>query len=51
MENELENLKNIDSVYFRGKNLFEDDVNENYLVFQPVYKWFKKSDFNGHISA
>ena len=38
VENELENLKNIDSVYFRGKNLFEDDGKENYLVFQLVYK-------------
>ena len=38
VENELENLKNIDSVYFRGKHHFEDYDNENYLVFQPVYK-------------
>ena len=30
--------------YFRGKNYFDsDDGTQNYLVFQPMYKYFKTS--------
>ena len=29
--------------YFRGKNYFEEDGTQNYLVFQPVYKYFEKT--------
>ena len=29
--------------YFRGKNYFGDDGMQNYLVFQPMYKYFKTS--------
>ena len=36
------------SSYFR---LFEDDGTQNYLVFQPIYKYFKKIANSGHISA
>ena len=32
-----------DSSYFHGKSNFEDDDTQYYLVFQPVYKYFKKS--------
>ena len=28
--------------YFRGKNYFGDNRMENYFVFQPMYKYFKK---------
>ena len=28
--------------YFRGKNYFDGDVTQNYLVFQPVYKYCEK---------
>ena len=31
-----------DSSYFQGKNHFEDDGTQNYLVFQPMYKYFLK---------
>ena len=27
--------------YFIGKNYFEEDGTQNYLVFQPMYKYFK----------
>ena len=28
--------------YFRGKNYFEDDATQNYSVFEPVYRCFKR---------
>ena len=28
-------------MYFRGKNYFKDDGIQNYLVFQPIPKYFK----------
>ena len=31
-----------DASYFRGKNYFGDDGMQNYFVFQPMYKYFKK---------
>ena len=31
----------VDSSYFDDKSYFEDDGIKNYLVFQPVYKYFK----------
>ena len=33
--------KAFDSIYFRGKIDFEGDGTQNYLVFQPMYKYFK----------
>ena len=33
-------LQAFDSNYFRGKNHFEDDGNQKYLVFQPMYRYF-----------
>ena len=41
-ENELKKLEKFDAAYFRGKNYFEDGM-QNYLVFQPVYKYFEKT--------
>ena len=35
-------LDDIDGAYFRGKNYFTDDGAQNYLVFQCVYKYFKR---------
>ena len=40
-ENELNKLKTIDSNYFIGKSHFEGDGVQNYLVFQPINKYFK----------
>ena len=32
--------KTFDSNYFRGKSHFEDDGTQNYLLFQPMYRYF-----------
>ena len=34
-------LKTFDLSYFCGKSHFEDDGTQNYLVFQPIYKYFE----------
>ena len=39
--NELKKLKTFDSSYFIGKSHFEEDGTQNYLVFQPMYRYFK----------
>ena len=41
VENELNKLKTFDSSYFIGKSHFEEDGTQNYLVFQPVNRYFK----------
>ena len=41
VENELNKLKTFDSSYFIGKNYFEEDGSQNYLVFQPIIRYFK----------
>ena len=35
-------LETFNSIYFRGKSHFEDDGTQNWLVFQPIKKYFKK---------
>ena len=37
VENELKKIQKVDSRYFRGRNCFEEDGVQNYLVFQPMY--------------
>ena len=34
-------LKSFDSSYFIGKSHFDGDGSKNYLVFQPMYRYFK----------
>ena len=41
IESELKKLKTFDSSYFIGKSHFEEDGTQNYLVFQPMYRYFK----------
>ena len=41
VENELKKLKTFDLSYFVGKNYFEEDGAQNYLVFHPMYRYFK----------
>ena len=44
VENELKKLGKFDAAYFRGKSYFDgDDGTQPYLVFQPMYKYFKTS--------
>ena len=50
-ENELQKLKTFDSSYFRGKNHFEEDGTQNYLVFQPLNRYFKVTDNKKYISS
>ena len=42
VENELKKLQKFDSSYFKGKNHFEEDGTQNYVVFQPMYRYFKR---------
>ena len=37
----MNKLKTFDSGYFIGKSHFEQDGVQNYLVFQPLNKYFK----------
>ena len=39
LENELKRLKIFDLSYFIGKNYFEEDDAQNYIVFQPMHKY------------
>ena len=41
VENHLKKLKKFDSSYFIGKRHFEEDGAQHYLVFQPMYRYFK----------
>ena len=40
IENEIKKLKALDLSYFIGKSHFEDGT-QNYLVFQPIKRYFK----------
>ena len=42
LENELKKLQKFDAAYFRGKSHFEEDGTQNYLVFQQMYRHFKR---------
>ena len=37
----MNNLKPFDLSYFIGKSHFEEDGVQNYLVFQPIIRYFK----------
>ena len=40
-EKNIQKLKSFDSSYFRGKNYFDEDATQNYLVFLPISIYFK----------
>ena len=40
VKNELKKLRTFDSSYFIGKNHFEGDGAQNYLVFQSIIRYF-----------
>ena len=42
VENELKKLKTSDLSYFKSKSHFEEDGTQNYLVSQPMYRYFKR---------
>ena len=41
VQNKLKKLKTLDLSCFIGKSHFEEDGTQNYLVFQPLNKYFK----------
>ena len=41
VQNELNKLRTFNSSYFIGKSHFEEDGVKNYLVFQPIIRYFK----------
>ena len=45
----MKKLETFDSSYFRGKSHFEDDGTENWLVFQPIHRYFKTTSNNPSI--
>ena len=51
VENELKRLKTFDSSYFIGKSHFEDDGTQNYLVFQPINRYFKVIANTDYVSS
>ena len=50
-ENELNKLKTFNSSYFIGKSHFEKDGTQNYLVLQPIKKYFKVISNDDYISS
>ena len=42
VQNGLNQLKTFDSSYYKGKTYFEEDGTQNYLVFQPMYRYFNQ---------
>ena len=46
----MKNLKTFDSSYFICKNHFNEDGTQNYLVFQPVNRYFKVITNSDYIS-
>ena len=51
VENELNNLKTFDSSQFIGKSHFEENGTQNYLVFQPLNKYFKVIANTDYVSS
>ena len=41
VENEFKKLETFDSSYFIGKSYFDEDATQNYLIFQPIIRYFK----------
>ena len=41
LENNIKQLQTFDSGYFRGKNYFDEDGTQNYLVFLPISRYFR----------
>ena len=40
VENKLKKLKTLDSSYFIGKSHFDEEGTQNYLLFQPIVRYF-----------
>ena len=51
VKNKLNKLKKFDSSYFIGKSHFEEEGTQNYLVFQPLNKYFKVITYTDYVSS
>ena len=51
IENEIKKVKTLDLSYFIGKSHFEEDGTQNYLVFQPLNKYFKVITNTDYVSS
>ena len=51
LENNIKKLQIFDSSYFRGKNYFDEDGKQNYLVFIPIFRYFRLISNTKHISS
>ena len=51
VENELKKLETFDSSYFIGKNHFEEDSTQNYLVLQPIKRYFEVITNSNYVSS
>ena len=51
VRNELNKLKTFYLSYFIGKSRFEEDCTHNYLVFQPINKYFKVINNTDYVSS
>ena len=47
----MKKLKTFDSSYFIGKSHFEEDGTQNYLVFQPINRYFKVIANTDYVSS
>ena len=47
----MNKIKTFDSDYFIGKSHFGEDGTQNYLVFQPMYRYFKMFTSTDNISS
>ena len=41
VQNEFKKLETFDWSYYNAKNYFEEDGSTNYLIFQPISRYFK----------
>ena len=44
-------LQEFDSSCFRDKTHFENDGTQNYIIFKPVYRYFKKIGNTKRVSS
>ena len=51
LENKMKKLQTFDSSYFRGKIHFKEDGAQNYLVFQPIDRYFKVISNTDYVSS
>ena len=51
VEKDFKKLKTFDSSYLIGKTNFEEDGKQNYLVFQPLNKYFKVIGNTDNVSS